>query len=412
MPRGNSLGSLRQVLHRQVWQRLPHRLRRKALFRASMLAAPRPRVDAQPTEPLIVVGPLQSSSGIGQAARLCYQALKQSGFDVRGIDLTNTLMQPMDHPSFEWADGRSCRGAGTLIVHVNGPLLPLAMAALGAVVRDKFVIGSWAWELPRVPDEWRYGIPFVHEIWVPSSFVAKAVLPIAMNRPVRVMFHPAANCRSETAINSPIKPTEFRALTILNVASSFARKNPIAAVRAFRAAFGDDPNARLTIKVSNASSFKDISRVMAEAIDGCSNVTILDKTVDEAELERLYLDADVYMSLHRAEGFGLTLAEAMLYGVPVIATNWSGNVDFLNDQTGVPIPFQLVSAQDPQGTYDYPDMMWAEADVDVAAKELRRLRGDARLRKQIGEQGARYARDILSPQAYASNAQRYLGLTP
>jgi glycosyltransferase involved in cell wall biosynthesis len=408
---GNSLDSLTKILHRQIWQRLPHRLRRKALFRASMLAARRPCPAAHPHEPLIVVGPLRSATGIGQAARLCYQVLKRAGLDVRGIDLTKILMQPLDHTTFEWVDGSSCQGAGTLIMHVNAPLLPLAMAALGAVVRDKFVIGSWAWELPRVPDEWRYGIPFVHEIWVPSSFVADAILPIAMNRPIRVMFHPAALCQPESATSSPSKQTVFRVLTIFNVGSSLARKNPIAAVRAFRAAFGDDPSARLTVKVSNASLFKNISRVMAEAIDGCSNITILDGTVDEAELERLYLDADVFMSLHRAEGFGLTIAEAMLYGIPVIATNWSGNVDFLNDQTGVPIPFRLVSAEDPQGTYDYPGMMWAEADVDVAARELRRLRGDPLLRKQIGEQGARHAREILSPQVYASNAQRYLGLT-
>lgn len=376
-----------------------------------MLAAPRPCDDAQPNEPLIVVGPLRTASGIGQAARLCYEALRRAGFDVRGIDLTKTLMHPVDH-TFEWIDGRSCHGAGTLIMHVNGPLLPLAMASLGALVRDKYIIGSWAWELPRVPDEWRYGIPFVHEIWVPSSFVSNAILPIAIDRPVRVMFHPVALCQGETASDSPSRQAVFRVLTIFNVASSFARKNPIAAIKAFRSAFGDDPNARLTIKISNASSFKDVSQVMDEAIHGSSNITILNSTVDGPELERLYLDADVFISLHRAEGFGLTLAEAMLYGIPVLATNWSGNTDFLNDRTGVPIPFQLVSAEDPQGTYDWPEMMWAEADIDVAARELRKLRGDPLLRKEIGKRGAKYAREILSPQAYASNAQRFLGLTP
>jgi glycosyltransferase involved in cell wall biosynthesis len=329
---------------------------------------------------------------------------------VRGIDLTQALMQPLDHTSFEWSDGRSCQGAGTLIVHVNAPFLPLAMWALGSVVRDKFIVGSWAWELPQVPDEWRYGISFVHEIWVPSAFVASAISPIAANRPVRVMLHPVGLSHSDLETNGSPKQDVFRVLTIFNAASSVARKNPVAAIRAFRVAFGDDPGTRFVVKVANLSSFKNMSRMIAEATNGCSNIAVLSKTVDDMELERLYLDADVFISLHRSEGFGLTIAEAMLHGLPVIATDWSGNVDFLNDDTGVPVPFRLVAAQDPQGTYDCPDMMWAEADIDAAAKELRRLRDNPLLRELIGKQAARHAREVLSGQTYASHAQQFLGL--
>jgi glycosyltransferase involved in cell wall biosynthesis len=118
----------------------------------------------------------------------------------------------------------------------------------------------------------------------------------------------------------------------------------------------------------------------------------------------------VFISLHRAEGFGLTIAEAMLHGLPVIATGWSGNVDFLGDQTGVPIPFRLVAAEDPQGTYDCPDMTWADADIDAAATALRRLRDNPLLRETIGKQAARHAREVLSGQTYASHVQRFLGL--
>ena len=404
------MDSLKQILHRSVWQRLPYRLRRKVLATASTIAAPKPSPDARPSAPLIVVGPLRTASGIGQAARLCYQALQQAGLDVRGIDVTQALMQPLDHTSFEWADGRSCEGAGTLIVHVNSPFLPLAMTTLGSVVREKFVVGSWAWELSQVPDEWRDGIPFVHEIWVPSSFVANAISPIAADRPVRVMFHPVALSHSDSKANGSPKQSVFTVLTIFNAASSVVRKNPIAAIKAFRSAFGNDPGTRLIIKVANLSSFTDMSRMIAEAINGCSNITIVSKTIDEMELARLYLDADVLISLHRAEGFGLTIAEAMLHGLPVIATGWSGNVDFLDDQTGVPIPFRMVSAEDPQGTYDCPDMMWADADIDAAAVALRRLRGNPLLRHLIGKEAATHAREILSGRTYALQAQRFLGL--
>jgi glycosyltransferase involved in cell wall biosynthesis len=400
----------KKLIHRHVWQRLPYLTRRRVLFAATGVIAPRPTVEARPSEPVIVVGPFRTASGLGQSARLCYDALRLAGFEVRGIDVTSILMQPEDYSSFEWIDGWSCLGRGTLIVHVNAPFIALVMARLGARVRDKFVVGYWAWELPRVPEEWSRGIPFVHEIWVPSRFVADAVRPIALGRAVRVLPHPVALGPLKASRERPRRDGVFRVLSVFNVASGFARKNPLASVRAFRAAFHNDQSAHLTLKVSNLATFKEGARALAEAVEGCSNISVLDEVVDPSELETLYLEADVLMSLHRAEGFGLTLAESMLRGLPVVATDWSGNVDFLTEMTGVPITYSLLPAKDPQRTYDHPDMVWAEADVNAAAKALWRLRADPALRTRLGTEAVRYARRTWSAAAYGSATRTYLGI--
>ena len=146
------------------------------------------------------------------------------------------------------------------------------------------------------------------------------------------------------------------------------------------------------------------------AIADARNITLISASLEKSALNALYSEADVLISLHRSEGFGLTLAEAMLRGLPVIATNWSGNVDFLTGDTGIPVPYRLVPAQDPQGTYQHPDLRWADADIDAAAAALRRLRADPALRRTLGEAAAAFGVKAWSGAAYAATARRRLGL--
>lgn len=391
------------VLHRFVWQRLPYHWRRATLFRAAALMAPHPSAVGRAVPPLVVAGALSTASGLGQSARLCHDALKEAGFEVYGIDLTRALMQPLDYPTFAFKDGREVMGPGTVVLHVNGPFVPLAMLRLGRrLVQHKRVIGYWAWELPCVPPDWRHGVPFVHEIWVPSRFTADAVRVLAPNHPVSVMAHPVAineQVPTQCEQHDPGRP--FNVLTIFNMASSFARKNPCAAICAFRQAFGFDRSVRLTVKYTNGDAFPEGIALMQAASRGAANVVFLGDTLSSSEVAALYAEADVVLSLHRSEGFGLTIAEAMLHGMPVIATNWSGSCDFLTEETGVPIPYRLVSARDLQGTYDYPGMAWANADVTATASALRRLRDDPALRRRLGANARAQALRLLSTQAYA-----------
>jgi glycosyltransferase involved in cell wall biosynthesis len=401
--------SITKQLHRHLWQHLPYHWRRSALFLLSSFLAPRPAAKAAPQPPIYVAGALSTASGLGQSARLCHDALKANGeFPVFGVDLTSALMQPED-AAFAFADGWNRRGPGTLILHVNAPFVPLALWRLGQrFVSDKHIIGVWHWELPRTPADWRHGAPFVHEIWVSSRFAADAVQPIAAGRPVRVVPLPVA-LQGPVPVASTRPPGRpFTVLTVFNAASSIARKNPLAAIAAFRLAFGDDPSARLIVKAANASVFPPGFAMIENAVRAANNIVLISETMSDSEIDKLYRDSDVVLSLHRSEGFGLILAEAMIRGLPVVATDWSGNVDFVTAQTGIPVPYRLIPAEDPQGTYQHPELNWADADVTAAADALRRLRHDPELARRLGETAAAFVAQAFSAQSYSDTVRRQL----
>lgn len=401
--------TLKQTFHHHLWSRLPRGLRRETLFRATRLVAPRPTPDALARGPIFVAGALRTASGLGQAARLSYEALRRQGFDVRAVDLTAAQMQREDRADFDFEDGAGHRGEGVVLLHVNAPVTPLAMARLGRrFVEGKRIVGWWAWELPQTPTDWRHGLPFVHDVWTLSDFTARALAPLLGRKPA-VLAPPCALDVTPVVRPPRSRGDEFRVLTIFNVASSFARKNPFAAVRAFRAAFGDDPSARLTLKLSNASSAPGFDALLARQTEGAGNIETINRTFSADELSALYERCDVVISLHRAEGFGLTLAEAMARGLPVVGTAWSGSADFLSDATGVPVSYRLVSACDPQHTYHFPSMSWAEADVEAAASALRRLRADPSGARRLGEAGAAHAAAHWTAPAYARRVRALLG---
>ena len=397
-------------LHRVLWQRLPRRARRAALMEATRRLAPRPDRLAHPAEPIIVAGALRSSTGLGQAARLCYRTLEAAGYDVRGIDMSALFMQPTDLPGFAYRDGTGLEGPGTLILHVNSPFVPLALWSLGrSVVRGKWVVGCWNWELPRVPAEWGVGAPFVHEVWVPSRFTADAVtsrlavdevavvpLPVAVDRP----------CPGEHRGDATLT-----VLTIADAASSMARKNPFAAVSAFKKAFGASPDTRLAVKLNHPETFPEGERELCRLIGDAPNITLLTAALTADEMGQLYAKADCILSLHRAEGFGLVIAEAMLRGLPAVSTDWSGPTDFLTADRGIPVPYTLVPARDPQGSYDDPEQSWADCDITAAAAALADLADPAR-RLAIGDAARRFAEEFFSPERYAAAVGERLELAP
>ena len=402
---------LKSHLHRHLWQRLPQAWRRLVLLHATALVGPRPTANAKPGVPILVAGALRTASGLGESARLCHDALKLAGLPVFGVDLTPALMQPEDYLDFAFVDGRTLEGVGTIVLHINSPLVPLAMLRLGRrLIHNKRIVGYWAWELPQVPADWHYGIPFVQELWVPSRFTAEAVRSIAAGRPVHIVPHPVAQHQPKLSPATEEVDHPFTALTIFNTASSFARKNPCAAIEAFRMAFDGDPSTQLIVKTSNLSAFSQGITLIESAKGSANNIVVIDKIMSASELAALYAKADVVISLHRSEGFGLTLAEAMIRGLPVVATNWSGNVDFLTEETGMPIGYRLVQAEDPQGTYHHPAMSWAEADVREAARALRRLRDDQTLSLALGRTAALFASRTWSAEAYVAAVRQHLRL--
>jgi glycosyltransferase involved in cell wall biosynthesis len=386
-------------LHRRLWQSLPQRWRRRALFHLAGALAPRP--DARPATadgPVYVAGALSTASGLGQAARLGLDALRTAGCDVRGIDLSAALMQDGRIADYPALPVESAEGAGTIILHVSGFVMALAMLRLGRRrVRGKTIIGYWAWELPDLPPDWIAGLRFAHEIWVPSRFTAAAVARHT-GLPVRVVPHPVPPVVTDDAVAGR-DGAKLTVLVAFDMRSGFVRKNPLAAIAAFRLAFGDDPEVRLIVKVSQALAYPPGWQALQAAVAGAANIELTDRLLDGAAMAALLDAADIVLSLHRAEGFGLVLAEAMQRGKPVVATGWSGNTDFLTAANSCPVAYRLVPARDPQGSYDYPDQHWAEPDIAEAARQLTALK-DTGLRRRLGAQAQRDARAVFAPEHY------------
>jgi glycosyltransferase involved in cell wall biosynthesis len=245
---------------------------------------------------------------------------------------------------------------------------------------------------------------------VPSHFTANAVKPI-IRRPVAVLPHPVLPLQLPlmTREQCGLPKDCFLVGCIFDVRSSLARKNPLGAVRAFRKAFADDPSKHFALKISNFDSAPDQKRRFLREITGLRNVSIHQEIFSRPELQGWLANCDVVISLHRAEGFGLVLSEAMQLGKAVVATNWSGNSEFMTPQNSALVDFKLVPARDPDGTYNYPMQSWADPDIDHAADWLRRLAESPELRIQLGTRAMGDVERTLSSAAYSHRLLKLLG---
>jgi glycosyltransferase involved in cell wall biosynthesis len=350
-------------------------------------AARRPHGADQPAGPIKVVGYFQGSHGIAASARLAARAFEALGVPVERVDVTDAKL--------DW-DGRltAPASASAWIFHLNPPELLAALACLGPKQLKGPRYGYWAWELPRAPDRWLKDAALVDEVWAPSRFTAKALVGAAA--PVRVVPHPLF-LGDYAHVVPAHRRAAFQGVSVFDFNSALARKNPQGALAAWARAFGDDLDCELTLKTQNGPLFPEALARLREAAP--ANVRIVDEQWPYPDVLSLIAGADVLVSLHRAEGFGLTPAEAMALGTPVLATAWSGVLDFMDEDCALMVPATQIPVDDPQGIYR-GRQTWAEPDIAAAAAALLRLRQDADLGRRLAEAArARVARQ-LSPQAW------------
>jgi glycosyltransferase involved in cell wall biosynthesis len=330
-------------------------------------------IGAAAARPVCVVGLLSTPTGIGEGARLCGRALSSLGHEVLSVDISEILQgtkpESAPPPPLEL-------GGGTVILHFNPDNLASVLTLLGRRrLRGKRIVGYWAWELPRIPEHWLPAFREVDEVWTPSRFVADAVRPFT-DKPVHVVPHPVAQGHPGQARRSHFGfGDEFVVLVMFSFASSFPRKNPLAAIEAFRRAFGASADRLLILKISDAADFPEEMQELLAAVGEAPNIRIEERRLDDRERLDLIASADAFLSPHRAEGFGLVMAEAMMAGVAVVATGWSGNMDFMDEASALLLPFRMIPASDNRSVYDSGEC-WADPDVDAAAAHLRALAAD------------------------------------
>jgi glycosyltransferase involved in cell wall biosynthesis len=379
MAASNESGGLRPS-HR-IWRLLPPRGRPRLLSEATAVLAPRP--DTRPPPPsggLAVAGELSRASGLGEVARLMLAGLERLGVPRLALDL-GTAVTAAQHPVVP-------PPGMPLLLHVNAPFLPLALLRMPrGMLRGRRVIGYWAWELPVASPDWRVGGRFVHEVWALSRFTAGALEPLLPGR-VRVVLPPLAiapprpSALDRAAFGLP--DDAIVVLTSFSLASSLERKNPLQAIAAFKAAFGTRADRILLLKVGNPGDFPQDFAALRAAVGDSPNIRLETRMLPVGDSHALTACADIVLSLHRSEGFGLVPAEAMLLGKPVIATNWSGNTDFMDEENSALVGYSLVPARDPRGVFEAPGAVWADPDMGEAVGRLRALADDAAARAALG----------------------------
>ncbi|MBQ3060396.1 MAG: glycosyltransferase family 4 protein [Desulfovibrio sp.] len=365
---------LRDIL-KHCWKVAPQPLRLLALNALCLLQAQK-RSTAQPKAgPLYVCGPWYSTSGIGQGTRLYMRHCREQGQDVIPVDITDAMrlrcdFQPEESP-LRISEAQNIHGGGTVVIHANPPQFQIALCALGRdFVRHKHIVAYWAWELETFPPIWQQALSYVDSVEVPSIFVQQALQKLT-GKPVTVLPHTVPHpvrCKTSYASDGIV-----RCLYIFDAASSFERKNPLAALRAFEEAF-EPGQGVLTFKVNNAHSDSRQYQEFQKSCAAVPGVHIITDSLDADALTELYLRHDIYLSLHRSEGYGLTIREAMLHGLHVVATGWSGNMDFMQGERAHAVPYALVPVQLNVGPCKGLKTQWAEADIAAAASVLRGLR--------------------------------------
>jgi glycosyltransferase involved in cell wall biosynthesis len=351
-------------------------------------------IDGVRTAPGVnVAGYMRAESGVGEAGRLLVAALDAADVPRSIVTYDNTISrQQAQVPDDD--DGRADHEID--IVCVNADQLHHFLEDTGRGGRAGYRVGVWAWEVDVLPDWMARAGSLVDEIWTYSAHAAHAIRA-ATDTPVHVVPPPILRPDSRPLSRAELGlPDGFVFLFAFDFASVFERKNPLAAIEAFGRAFAGRDDVHLVIKTVGGDQHAAELKRLHAAAGALANVHVREGYVTREEHQALVAACDAFVSLHRAEGYGLHLAEAMAHGKPVVATGYSGNLEFMDDTNSRLVPFTLVPV--PDGCEPYPaGARWAEPDIDAAALAMRELVDDPALARTLAERAAADIARLHSP---------------
>lgn len=324
---------------------------------------------------------LTSQNSVGESARKLTKALDEAAIPY----VCNTL-PIVDNKEYKGLVTNLSDDSPYLvnIVCLNTMMIPVIIHHYGHdVFSDRYTIGICCWESENFPHPGPLS-DYFNEIWTISEFCEKSISRV-LNQVTGIVKFPIIPL---TTHRLPEYQGKFVVLFMYDYGSTFQRKNPLLAITVFREAFGNDDSALLILKSSRAEFFEGVKEVM-EAIGDSANIVHLNSNLSEEEKWRLFESCDVYLSLHSSEGLGFTPLEAMSIGKPVIATGYSGNMDYMTETNSIIVPYQIVDI--PDGTPWYSGQgKWALPDVHYAATKLKELRHNPNLRQTLGNEARKY----------------------
>jgi glycosyltransferase involved in cell wall biosynthesis len=343
-----------------------------------------------------IIGHFCYPSGLRVSVESIAQALGQVGVDASLRDLRTDAKDDPHHVDFDGPEVYD-----VTVIHTQPePFFPEAYARADLAERSSrtYRIAYWYWEFDSVPDAWVDSAKQVDEVWTATEFIARG-LRERLSVPVRTLFPGVRLTPFEVRKRSDFGLDEDRYtfLFTFHMMSVMERKNPLGLIRAFKAAFREDDKVSLVLKTSFGDRHPAELQKLRDAAAG-ANITVIDQVFSPDEVLSLMSACDAYVSLHRSEGLGLTMAEAMLMGKPVIATNFSGNVDFMDDSNSLLVPYELVKLGTPIPPYD-ADLEWAEPSVEHAARLMRCVYDDQAWAREIGARAKASAEANLSLEA-------------
>ena len=357
-----------------------------------------------------LVGYLDGEFGVAAAGRMVARMVRASG-----MPMATTVLRPPEH------EHREC--FPTTITGAPFRLSVLAMNADGLVGfadtpefdrhRDHPRVGVWYWEIGALPEWMRPAYDLVDEIWCASDHVRSALAGVS-ERPIRK--HPLAITVPSalpklTRLELGLPLDAFLFGFVFDYRSVLARKNPLGLIDAYRRAFSPDDGAALILKAINSTSAPEHAAAVSEAVGDRPDIHVVDRHLDRVEMRALFHLLHCYVSLHRSEGLGLTIATAMAAGTPAIATGWSGNMEFMTPEDAMLVPYSLVEVGPDAAPYS-ADAWWADPDLDAAADAMRRLFDDPELARTIGCRGRSRVADVGDVDTSARwFADRYASLT-
>ncbi|WP_235519328.1 MULTISPECIES: glycosyltransferase [unclassified Caulobacter] len=342
------------------------------------------RRNLPPTLPVTIVGFHGAVHGLGEGARMLARGFADAGLATRAVDLSAQVGFPVDLPAVFPPPATDERGV--VISHINPPeLLRWVRETEGRPLEGNRHIGYWAWELEDVPSEWNAAFALVDEVWTPSAFAADAIRKIA---PPRVKVSPVPYPLYLNPRPAPDRARfgfPERAVVVLmafDLRSTAQRKNPYAALRAFqRAQATASKPALLLCKVVGADLYPETFEALRSQVADDPSIRLMTESLSTDDMAVLTASSDIVLSLHRSEGYGLLLAEAIWLGKPTLATGWSSNVEFMDPASSRLVDFNLIPVEGDGAIYRAG--RWADASVEDAAGKLARMIADDAWRAEL-----------------------------